>query len=159
MAAQHWTHLWQQWNAKSARHWKCGHSEKLYYWKVVLFAVCLKTSFEKAKIFLFSTVKHATLSRRISMFFVEEGVPCVLNSCQKFAIVKKSLNEIKPSLSWNKTKTMYLFPSLRLILDLFSSTPLLIFSIIGSPYYPELSFPVGSPLFLRRSFFRIYHLA
>ena len=77
VAALHCMHLWQNWNAKSARHWKCGHSEKLYYWKVVLFAVCLKTSFEKAKIFLFSTVKHATLSRRISMFFVEEGVPCI----------------------------------------------------------------------------------
>ena len=42
--------------------------KKLYYWKVVLFAVCVKTSFEKAKIFLFSTVKHATLSRRKTMF-------------------------------------------------------------------------------------------
>lgn len=69
--------------------------KKLYYWKVVLFAVCVKTSFEKAKIFLFSTVKHATLSRR-KQCFVEEGVSRI--SCQNLLLYKNS-NEIKASLS------------------------------------------------------------
>ena len=118
--------------------------KKLYYLKVALFAVCIKTSFAKAKIFLFSTVKHATLSWRKTLF-LEEGVSRI--SCQKFAIVKNLMksNHLCPEIKEKLCTYSGVYP----ISDLFSSTLLLIFSSIGSPYYPELSFPAGSSLLLK----------